>query len=69
MEGNLNLTSWISTTTSVPGLIIAGDTTHSTFVQWIEGKYSHDDSPLLSILTPNQVQGLKIWIKEGAKNN
>ncbi|HUI30703.1 MAG TPA: hypothetical protein VLX91_10835 [Candidatus Acidoferrales bacterium] len=69
-EGGLNLTNYISATTSVSGLILTnGDTTHSVFVQWIEGKYIHDDTPFLSVLTLNQIQGLKTWVKEGARNN
>lgn len=62
--GGLDLSyydSWITD----PGVIIPGDTAHSTLVLYIEGTYYHDPS-LVSVLTPNQIEGLKRWIEEGA---
>lgn len=67
-SNNLILTDYISATTSAPGVIIPKDTTSSLLIQYVEGRYPHD--PLLvAVLTPNQIQGLKKWILQGAKNN
>ncbi len=67
--GNLDLSGY-GTWITDPGVIIPGDTTHSVMVQIIEGKLSHAPGPLISIiLTPNQIQGLKTWIEQGAKAN
>ncbi len=65
--GGLDLTDWI-TLTSTPGVVFKNDTTSGTLVQSIEGKLQHD--PFLpGYLTPNQIQGLKAWVIQGAQNN
>lgn len=65
--GGLTLTDWISLK-SAPGVVFPNDTTSGTLIQTIEGKLPHD--PVLpGYLTPNQIQGLKAWIMQGAQNN
>ncbi|MGA7161506.1 MAG: hypothetical protein WBZ48_10925 [Bacteroidota bacterium] len=63
----LNLTSyglWLQD----PLVIIAGDTTNSRFVWCIEAKPGSPLMPPARPLSQNQIQGLKQWIYEGAKN-
>lgn len=64
--GGLDLSyydSWL--TDSHPDIIIAKDTTSSRLVLYMEGHFYHDPS-LPSVLTPNQIQGVKRWIMQGA---
>ena len=67
--GGLDLTSYISMIASSPSPVITGDTTHSILIEWVESKIGPHDPPFVSILTPNQIQGLKTWVLEGAKDN
>jgi Planctomycete cytochrome C len=67
--GGLDLTYYDSWLTDPHGsIIISKDTTGSRLVQYIEGKAYHDPA-LPSALTPNQIQGLKRWIMQGAGSN
>ncbi|MGA9407236.1 MAG: hypothetical protein WBW71_08905 [Bacteroidota bacterium] len=63
----LNLTSyglWLQD----PLVIIAGDSTNSRLVWCIEAKPGSSPMPPARPLSQNQIQGLKQWIYEGAKN-
>ena len=51
-----------------PGVIIDGDTTTSRFVWCIEAKAGSPPMPPARPLVENQIQGLKQWIHEGAKD-
>jgi hypothetical protein len=51
-----------------PGVIISGDTTNSRFVWCIEAKTGSSPMPPARPLVENQIQGLKRWIYEGAKD-
>lgn len=67
--GNLSLTSWSNTTSSY--LVVApGYPQNSSLVLSIQGLTTSPMPPVgLSPLTKNQIDGIKTWVKEGAKNN
>jgi predicted small secreted protein len=65
--GGLDLTSYFSMISSSPAPVQAGDTTHSILIQRIEGKGPIMPPAGFGSLTPNQIQGLKAWIIQGAK--
>jgi len=67
--GNYSLTNW--TNAHVTGIINDFDTTTSRLVWAIEGQLGANGMPPLGYpsLTKNQIDGIKTWIKEGAKNN
>jgi hypothetical protein len=67
--GGLDLTSYISMMSSSPAPVQAGDTTHSILIQRVEGKGSIMPPAGFGSLTSNQIQGLKTWTMEGAKDN
>lgn len=72
IDGGVNLTTW-SNTTADPNVVFPGYPDNSSLVWAVEGKPGVSAMPPLSSpykpLTANQVQGVKTWIKEGAKNN
>lgn len=55
---------------SVPGVVVPGDTLHSRLVQSIEGVNGNIMPPPYfgTPLNSNQINGIKQWILEGAKN-
>lgn len=66
--GSLAFTSW--TNTVVPGIVNPGDTLTSRMIWSITGASVRPMPPLgFPPLTINQIQGIRTWIKEGAKNN
>lgn len=65
--GNLSLTSYLNAT-AYPGIIIARDSQHSLLAQKIDGRLPHQTQVDLR-LTQNQINGIKKWIDEGAKDN
>jgi len=66
----LNLTSYSGTVFSLPGVVIPGDTVHSTLVLSVEGKVGTIRMPPSGNgLTDNQIKGIRTWIAEGAKDN
>jgi len=68
MAGGYSLTSWTSAV--IPGIVDPGSVETSRLVWRIEGQgYPIMPPPTRGYLTPNQVNGIKTWIKEGAKNN
>ncbi len=69
--GNLSLETW-GDAMSAPLVINPGDTVSSVLVWSIEQKNGKALMPPISsslLLTLNQINGLKQWIYEGAKNN
>jgi hypothetical protein len=66
-DQTLNLTSY-GLWKLDPGVINAGDTTNSRFVWCIEAKPGSPPMPPARPLVQNQIQGLKQWIHEGAKD-
>ena len=69
--GNLSLTGWANATVD-PSIIFPGHPENSKLVWAIEGQPGVAPMPPIGFvrpLTPNQIQGIKTWIKEGAKDN
>ncbi len=69
--GNLALESWTDVM-SAPLVVIPRDTVNSVLVWSIEQKNGKSRMPPINTsyaLTPNQINGLKQWIYEGAKDN
>lgn len=52
-------------------IVVPGDSVGSVLVLSIEGRGNHSIMPPIDFpaLTANQIQGIKQWIIEGAKNN
>ncbi len=68
MAGGYSLTSWSNAV--IPGIIDPGNVQTSRLVWRIEGQgYPLMPPPTRGYLTPNQREGIKTWIREGAKNN
>ncbi|MBM4170694.1 MAG: hypothetical protein FJ214_02345 [Ignavibacteria bacterium] len=65
----LSLTSYVNTTSNY--LIVAPGTPSNSKLVWvIEGNSTNPMPPIgYRPLTKNQIDGIKNWIKEGAKNN
>lgn len=68
-KGNLSLTSYSNTTASY--LVVApGYPQNSSLVLSVQGLTTSPMPPVgLPPLTINQIDGIKTWVKEGAKNN
>ncbi len=68
--GGLSLTSW-SGTTSGYKVVIPGSASTSPIVWSVNGSGTKPMPPVSTYpgMTTNQVNGLKVWINEGAKNN
>ncbi len=71
-DGGINLTTW-ATTTADANVVFPGYPDNSSLVWAIEGQAGVSPMPPISspykALTQNQIQGVRTWIKEGAKNN
>jgi hypothetical protein len=60
--------SWSKLNFHTP-LLIAPHDTNSLLLKWLDGSFSPRMPSNQNPLTPNQFNGIKQWIKEGAKNN
>lgn len=67
MAGGLSLTSYTALTAR-SGIVVPGNSTNSILAQKIDGRNPHLGS-LPITLNANQINGIKKWIDEGAKNN
>ncbi|MHB8578744.1 MAG: hypothetical protein ACYDA4_02660 [Ignavibacteriaceae bacterium] len=69
MAAGLSLTTWTGATN--PQYVTKGYPNNSILVQSIEGLSGAFPMPPVGypVLTANQIQGVKTWIAEGAKNN
>ena len=71
-DGGVNLTTWAGATAD-PSVVFPGFPDNSSIVWCVEGKPGASPMPPVGSpykpFTTNQVDGLKTWIKEGAKNN
>jgi len=67
--GSLSLTSW--TNVHIPGIVNDYEPATSRLVWAVEGQLGSNSMPPFPYpgLTKNQIDGIKTWIKEGAKNN
>ncbi|MBR9977277.1 MAG: hypothetical protein KFH87_04240 [Bacteroidetes bacterium] len=66
-SGNLSLTSYFAMTER-PGIVIAGDPESSLLLQKIDGRLPHPINVPI-IINSNQLDGIRTWILEGARNN
>ncbi len=68
--GGLSLTSWSGTTAGYK-VVIPGSASTSPIVWSVNGSGTKPMPPVSTYpgMTSNQVNGLKVWINEGAKNN
>ena len=68
--GGLSLTSWANTT-SDPGVVFPGEPQNSRLIWAIQNQAGINPMPPYgyAALTRNQIDGIKTWIQEGAKNN
>lgn len=64
---DLSLTSYFNLTAR-PGIVIAGNSIASLLAQKIDGRLPHSN-PIPILINSNQINGIKKWIDEGAKNN
>ncbi len=65
--GDISLTSYFNLTAR-PGIVIAGNSKASLLAQKIDGRLPHSN-PIPILINSNQINGIKKWIDEGAKNN
>ncbi len=65
--GDLSLTSYVAMTER-PGIIIPGDPQSSLLLQKIDGRLPHPINVPI-IINTNQLNGIRMWITEGARNN
>ncbi len=67
--GGYSLTTWAGATN--PLYVSKGNANTSTLVQSVEGLSGANPMPPVGypVLTQNQIQGVKTWVAEGAKNN
>ena len=71
MADGISLTTW-SGTTADPSVVFPGEPDNSKLVWAIEGRAGIPAMPppgYPAYLTENQINGIKTWIDEGAKNN
>ncbi len=71
-DGGVNLTTWANTTANA-NVVFPGYPDNSSLVNVIQGRAGFPPMPPLgspyAAMNANQVQGVRTWIKEGAKNN
>lgn len=67
-EADLDLSSWV-TATEDPSIIFPGSDSTSILVWAIEGYPPYPLMPPNERLKQNHINGIRIWIREGAKNN
>jgi len=67
-QSNLSLTSY-QNATARPGIIVPGNADGSILVQRIDGRLQPQMPYQRQPLNSNQINGIKKWINEGAKNN
>jgi hypothetical protein len=65
----LKLTSYGFTVLTIPGNVTAGKPDESMLVFRIEGRVGQRMPPGSLPLNQNQINGIRTWIAEGAKNN
>ncbi|MEW6510606.1 MAG: c-type cytochrome domain-containing protein [Bacteroidota bacterium] len=69
-QSPLRLTEYGYAVLTIPGVVVAGKPDESTLVFRIEGRVGERMPPPPSNpLNQNQINGIRTWIAEGAKNN
>lgn len=69
-QGGIDLSTWAGTTAD-PNVVFPGYPDNSSLVWTIEGLAGFPPMPPIGYrpLTLNQIQGIRTWITEGARNN
>ena len=67
-DGDLDLSSWV-TATEDPSIIFPGSDSTSILVWTIERYPPYPPMPPSESLKRNHINGIRIWIREGAQNN
>jgi len=65
----LKLTSYGNAVLSIPGVVVAGNPDGSTLVLRIQGSVGQRMPPFGGQLNQNQINGIRTWIAEGARQN
>ncbi|HUI10484.1 MAG TPA: c-type cytochrome domain-containing protein [Bacteroidota bacterium] len=65
----LDLTSYGKAVLTIPGVVVPGKPDASTLVLRIQGSVGARMPPGAYPLNQNQINGIRTWIVEGAKNN
>ena len=68
-QSPLKLTSYGNTVLSIPGVVYPGNPDASTLVLRIQGSVGQRMPVSGNPLNQNQINGIRTWIAEGAKNN
>ena len=68
-QSPLKLTSYNEAVFQVPGVVVPGEPDQSTLVFRIEGRVGVRMPPGPDPLDQNQINGIRTWVAEGAKNN
>ena len=68
-QSDLRLTNYDNTVRMLPGIVYPGDPSHSLLVLRIQGSITPRMPPDGNGLNDNQINGIRSWIVEGAKNN
>jgi len=68
--GRVKLTTWGHTVLDLPGIVIPGEPDNSELVFRIDGRVGVGRMPPYgNPLNQNQINGIRTWIAEGAKQN
>ncbi len=65
----LHLTSYANLMFQLPGIVVQGKPDQSELVLRIQGSVGQRMPPSTNQLNDNQINGIRTWIVEGAKNN
>jgi hypothetical protein len=69
-QSALRLTQYGYAVNTIPGVVVPGQPDQSTLVFRIEGRVGERmPPPPTNSLNQNQINGIRTWIAEGAKNN
>jgi hypothetical protein len=68
-QSQLDLTTYDQAVLALPGVVVAGKPDASTLVLRIQGSVGARMPPGNYPLNQNQINGIRTWIVEGAKNN
>jgi mono/diheme cytochrome c family protein len=68
-QSALKLTSFGNLMFQLPGVVVPGKPDQSTLVFRIEGRVGDRMPPTTNQLNDNQINGIRTWVAEGAKNN
>lgn len=68
-QDRLKLTSWGHTVLDFSGVVVIGQPDQSGLVLRIQGSVGQRMPPYGNPLNQNQINGIRTWIAEGAKNN